>query len=45
MTTRAAVVQMVPGHVVADNLGACPPALEAARGGAALVVLPEYPLP
>ena len=43
MTTRVAVVQMVSGHVVADNLErARLRVLEAARGGAALVVLPEY---
>ena len=43
MTTRVAVVQMMSGHVVADNLErARLRVLEAARGGAALVVLPEY---
>ncbi|MCG9058468.1 carbon-nitrogen hydrolase family protein [Laribacter hongkongensis] len=43
MTTRVAVVQMVSGHVVADNLECARlRVLEAARGGAALVVLPEY---
>ena len=39
MTTRVAVVQMVSGHVVADNLErARLRVLEAARGGAALSV-------
>ena len=43
MTTRVAVVQMVSGLVVADYLErARLRVLEAARGGAALVVLPEY---